>query len=147
MNGSLNTLMDSIPRHVHITLLEEGVGYIAEQLVDAYAHIKKCNDEGRALMARDCKVLQAALDNLLRRNLLPPAKLSLVHADKYVAALSMSPEALLAWAKENAVNSTYSMRHLTAIVMAVGVAASTGMKKKEQQDLVTGLQQVVSGGL
>ena len=49
-------------------------GGAAEQLVDAYAHLKKVNDEGRALMQRDVKVLQAALDNLLRRNLLPPFK-------------------------------------------------------------------------
>lgn len=33
------------------------------QLVDAYAHVKKCNNEGRALMTRDVKVLANLANN------------------------------------------------------------------------------------
>ena len=51
------------------------VAHIAEQLVDAYAHAKKVNDEGRALMTRDIKVLQAALDTPV-----PPPHHSLAHS-------------------------------------------------------------------
>ena len=43
-------------------------------------------------MTRDVKVLQAALDNLLRRGSLPPSKLSLARAEAYVAALQLPPE-------------------------------------------------------
>ena len=57
LNGSLAGM--SLPVHVHRAVLEEAVHHIAEQLVDAYSHAKKCNDEGRALMVRDVKVLQA----------------------------------------------------------------------------------------
>lgn len=60
--------------------------------VATVAHVRKCNDEGRALMMRDVKVLQAALDNLLRRNLLPSSTLSLSYAQTYVAALCLPPE-------------------------------------------------------
>ena len=52
-------------------------------------------------MCRDVKVLQAALDNLLRRNMLPPSRLSLAYAEAYVVALALAPEQLLGWAREH----------------------------------------------
>jgi len=135
LNGSLVNL--SLPTAVHVTVLEEAVSHIAQQLVDAYAHVKKCNDEGRALMARDVKVLQAALDNLLRRSMLPQSKLSLSHAEHYVLALALPPDQLVGWARTH---KGYSIKHLSALVMTVGLGAA--LKKKEQQELVAGLQDV-----
>ena len=121
---------------MHVSVLEEAVAHIAEQLVDAYAHVKKCNDEGRSLMTRDVKVLQAALDNLLRRNVLPPSRLSLSHAEAYVAALALPAEQLVSWAHAH---RGYSIKHLSAVVMSVGAGAST-LKKKEQQEVIAALQ-------
>ena len=54
LNSSLTPL--GIPKLAHVAILEMAVAHIAEQLVDAYALAKKCNDEGRALMTRDIKV-------------------------------------------------------------------------------------------
>ena len=90
------------------------------------------------------KVLQAALDNLLRRQMLPSgARLSLGFADAYVAALSLPPEQLVPWAAERAKERGgtlgYSMRHLSSVVMGVGVGA-TSLKKREQQEVVGALQ-------
>lgn len=61
LNGSLVNL--SLPLAVHICFLEEAVLHLAEQLVDAYSHIKKCNDEGRALMTRDIKARTSVCPN------------------------------------------------------------------------------------
>jgi len=136
LHGSLTEL--KLPTHVHTAILEEAVAHIAEQLVEAFSQIKRVNDEGRNLMQRDVKVLQAALDNLLRRNLLPPSTLSLAHAEAYVAALSLPPDQLLVWAQEH---RGYSIKHLSAVVMHAGVAASS-LKKKEQQEIISGLQEL-----
>ena len=84
-------------------------------------------------------MLQAALDNLLRRGLLPACRPSLALADRYVAALSLPPEQLLSWAREH--RGGYTMRHLSAIVLAGGVGATT-LKKKEQQETVAALQEL-----
>ena len=43
-------------------------------------------------------MLQAALDNLQRRNLLPPAKLTIAHAEAFVAALVLPTDQLVGWA-------------------------------------------------
>ena len=126
LNVSITSL--SLPHHVHTALLEEGVGHVARQLVDAYAHIKKANDEGRALMTRDVKVFQAALDNLLRRNLLPASELSLVLVEAYAGVATLPCDQLLSWVVEH---RGYSIKQMTATVMVVGVGASI-LKKKEQ---------------
>jgi hypothetical protein len=143
LNASLVSAgVGTVPVHVHIIVLEEAVRHIGEQLVDAYAACKKASDEGRALMLRDLKVLQAALDNLLRRQLLPTgAALSLKHAETYVTALAMPPEQLVAWAGglQQERRLTYSIKHLSAIVVGIGAGAGS-LKKKEQQEIVAALQ-------
>jgi len=138
LNTSLGGL--EVPKAVHATVLEEAVGGIAEQLVDAYAAAKKVNDEGRALMTRDIKVLQAALDNLTRRGALPAQKLSLGYAEAWARALSLPAEQLGAWAQEQ---RGYSMKHLTALIMTLGVSAAV-LKKKEQQELLVLMQETAA---
>jgi len=81
-------------------------------------------------------VLQAALDNLQRRNLLPPAKLTIAHAEAFVAALVLPTDQLVGWATAH---RGYSIKHLTAIVIGAGVGASA-LKKKEQQEILSVLQ-------
>ena len=63
LHGNLGDLQ--IPKPVHAAVLEGSVESIAEQLVEAYAAIKKTTDEGRALMQRDVKVLATALHTLM----------------------------------------------------------------------------------
>jgi hypothetical protein len=63
LHGNLGDLQ--IPKPVHAAVLEGSVESIAEQLVEAYAAIKKTTDEGRALMQRDVKVLATAFPTLM----------------------------------------------------------------------------------
>jgi len=91
-------------------------------------------------MMRDIKVLQAALDNLVRRGMLPAQKLSLARAEAWVSALSLPPDQLAGWAKEN---RGYAIKPLTAIVMSLGVGAGS-LKKKEQHELITMLQETAA---
>lgn len=59
----------------------------------AYNHRNvQTNDEGRALMSRDVRILQAAFDNLQRRRLLPTNNLSLAYVDAFIAALHLEPD-------------------------------------------------------
>ena len=93
-------------------------------------------------MNRDVKVLQAAIDNLLRRGLLPAeCELSLRHAEAYVHALTLSADQLPGWARDH--HTGYSVRHLTSLVMSVG-ASSGSLKKKEQQELVATLSDIAA---
>lgn len=143
LSVSLANLRQLSP-HVHTIVLEEAVQHIAEELVDAYSVIKKCNDEGRALMLRDVRVLQAALDSLLRRQLLPStANLSLGYVDAFVAALSLPIEQAVLWATEQvqADEPGYSMKHISAIVMGIG-QGSDSLKKKEQHEIMGVLQEL-----
>lgn len=140
LNGYLCIAVPALSELAKCSLLDEATLHIAGQLVDAYAQIKKCNDEGRALMARDIKVLQAALENLQRRGVLPNQKLSLAYAATYVAALHLPAEQVLGWAHEH---REYSMKHLSALVLTVG-ACSSQLDKRKQQQLIAALQELHS---
>ena len=63
------------------------MGYICEQLVEGYSHIRKVSDEGRALMSLDVHTLQAAL-----RKLLPAQELPMGFVDNYIKAFYLPPE-------------------------------------------------------
>eukprot|EP00900_Chrysochromulina_parva_P005119 jgi/Chrpa1/14608/Chrysochromulina_OHIO_Genome00023056-RA len=137
LHGNLGDLQ--IPKPVHAAVLEGSVESIAEQLVEAYAAIKKTTDEGRALMQRDVKVLQAALDNLVRRGALPAQRLSLRHTEEWIGALMLPVNELPAWAKDK---RGYSTKALTALAMTLGAGAA--LKKKEQQELIELLQKTAA---
>jgi len=125
--GSLSQL--GVPVAAYRTLLGEAIGAICEHLVDGYAGVKKASDEGRAQMSLDVKTLQAAL-----RKLLPEMAPSMAHVEDYLRALYLPPQELLAWARAH---PQYSVRHRTALVALNGV--SSGLKKREQQDLLDSL--------
>lgn len=119
--GSLAAL--TVPEHVQHTLMTQVVASVCEQLVDGYAHTKKCSDEGRALMSLDVTTLRAGL-----RKLMPGQDLPMSYVDDYIKALYLPHEQILGWAKAH---PQYSPRHLTGLVTVTGAAAS--MRKKEQQ--------------
>jgi len=125
--GSLSQL--GVPVAAYRTLVGEAIGAICEHLVDGYAGVKKASDEGRAQMSLDVKTLQAAL-----RKLLPEMAPSMAHVEDYLRALYLPPQELLAWARAH---PQYSVRHRTALVALNGV--SSGLKKREQQDLLDSL--------
>ena len=57
-----------------------------------------------------------------------------------MGALSLPADALVGWALEH---RGYSLKQLTAIVMAAG-AASGSLKKKEQQELISALGDIAA---
>ena len=134
--ASLSSLQPAPPKHVACSVVEEAVAHITHVLLDDFCAVKKMNDEGRATMSRDVKVLQAALDNLQRRGALPSQKVSLAHVDAFVQALHLPSEQVLAWAQQH---QDYSMKHLSALVLTLGAGAGT-LKKPDQQKLIASLQ-------
>ena len=85
------------------------------------------------------QVLQAALDNLVRRGALPAQRLSLRHTEEWIGALMLPVNELPAWAKDT---RGYSTQALTALAMTLGAGAA--LKKKEQQELIELLQKTAA---
>jgi len=119
----------SVPDSVQQLILQEVVAFICEQLVDGYSHIKKCSDEGRALMSLDVKTLQAALHKLFPALLLPMG-----YVDSYIKAFYLPPDHILEWARAH---PEYSVRHLTGLVSVTGGGAQ--MKRRDQERLIQAL--------
>ena len=67
------------------------------------------------------QVLQAALDNLVRRGTFPAQKLSLSHVESWVAALSLPADQLAGWGKDR---RGYALKHLTSLIMTLGAHTS-----------------------
>mmetsp|Transcript_18844 Transcript_18844/g.53314 ORF Transcript_18844/g.53314 Transcript_18844/m.53314 type:complete len:108 (-) Transcript_18844:367-690(-) len=93
----------------------------------------KVTDEGRAQMSLDTKTLHAAL-----RKLLPDMAPSVGYVEDYIRAFYLPPEDLIAWARSH---PQYLMRHRMAMMTLNGVYA--GLKKKEQQEVLEALTQLV----
>uniref|UniRef100_A0A7S3T4Y2 Syndetin C-terminal domain-containing protein n=1 Tax=Strombidinopsis acuminata TaxID=141414 RepID=A0A7S3T4Y2_9SPIT len=102
-------------------------------MVEGYSQIKKVTDEGRAQMSLDTKTLHAAL-----RKLLPDMAPSVGYVEDYIRAFYLPPEDLIAWARSH---PQYLMRHRMAMMTLNGVYA--GLKKKEQQEVLEALTQLV----
>jgi hypothetical protein len=51
-----------VPKSVQTTLWTYCIRFAMEQLVEGYSRIKKCNNEGRALMSLDLKTLTTQLE-------------------------------------------------------------------------------------
>lgn len=122
-----------VPPHAYRLLMDEAVSAVCEHMVEGYSQIKKVTDEGRAQMSLDTKTLHAAL-----RKLLPDMAPSVGYVEDYIRAFYLPPEDLIAWARSH---PQYLMRHRMAMMTLNGVYA--GLKKKEQQEVLEALTQLV----
>ncbi|THG13830.1 hypothetical protein TEA_014308 [Camellia sinensis var. sinensis] len=60
-----------IPKEVQDLLLEYGVEIVAETLIEGLSRVKRCSDEGRALMSLDLQVLINGLQHFVPTNVKP----------------------------------------------------------------------------
>ncbi|EFJ24849.1 hypothetical protein SELMODRAFT_442305 [Selaginella moellendorffii] len=124
-----------VSRQVHELLLQYGVDILAETLVEGLSRVRRCNNEGRAVMSLDLQVLINGLQHLA------PAKLkaNLQIVDAYIKAFYLPETEYLYWAKSH---PEYSKQQIINLINLV--ASMNNWKRKTRTDL---LERIESGDL
>ncbi|KAJ4874155.1 hypothetical protein Rs2_44000 [Raphanus sativus] len=116
-----------IPQEVQNLLLEYGVEIFAETLVEGLSRIKRCTDEGRALMSLDIQVLINGLQHFVPTNVKP--KLQIV--DTFIKAYYLPETEYVHWARAH---PEYTKGQVVGLVTLV--ATMKGWKRKTRLEVV-----------
>jgi len=120
----------SLSPHVLDYLWEIVITHAMEQLVEGYARVKKCTNEGRTIMSLDLQILQNGLGKLTTLRPIPHVH----YVDSYIKAYFAVD--ILEWCKQH---PEYSLKQWLSIV---NVGIGLLMKKKERQELITSLEEM-----
>eukprot|EP00898_Chlorokybus_atmophyticus_P003339 jgi/Chlat1/4005/Chrsp26S03986 len=107
----------------------------AKVLVEGYSRVKKCNNEGRALMSLDLQVLINGLQKMRPGKTKPNMQL----VDSYIKAYYLPDTELLHWAR---IHPEYTQAQVIALVNLV--ANTNNWKRKTRVELV---EKIESGDL
>ncbi|RYR42965.1 hypothetical protein Ahy_A08g039398 [Arachis hypogaea] len=110
-----------IRKEIQDKLLDYGLEILAETLVEGLLRVKRCSDEGRALMSLDLQVLINGLQHLLSLNV--KSKLQMV--ETYIKAYYLPDKEYVQWAHAHPV---YSKSQIVGLVNLV--ASMKGWKRK-----------------
>ncbi|KAL1298705.1 hypothetical protein AAHE18_18G051300 [Arachis hypogaea] len=110
-----------IRKEIQDKLLDYGLEILAETLVEGLSRVKRCSDEGRALMSLDLQVLINGLQHLLSLNV--KSKLQMV--ETYIKAYYLPDKEYVQWAHAHPV---YSKSQIVGLVNLV--ASMKGWKRK-----------------
>ncbi|KAK9690083.1 hypothetical protein RND81_09G103700 [Saponaria officinalis] len=110
-----------IHKKVQDLLLEYGVEIVAETLVEGLSRIKRCTDEGRALMSLDLQVLINGLQHFVPKDVKP--KMQIV--ETFIKAYYLPETEYVHWARAH---PEYSKSQIVGLVNLV--ATMKGWKRK-----------------
>jgi len=128
----LNEMTD-IPDPVKRLVWDKLIYHAMETLVEGYSRVKKCTNEGRALMSLDVNIFIHSLHSISPLNPIPHTSL----ADNYIKAFYIPSTELVLFGKEH---PEYSARQVQAIMLSnIGLA---DIKKKEKQAVISALDDV-----
>eukprot|EP01060_Flectonema_neradi_P012416 TRINITY_DN19234_c0_g1_i1.p1 TRINITY_DN19234_c0_g1~~TRINITY_DN19234_c0_g1_i1.p1 ORF type:complete len:874 (+),score=148.06 TRINITY_DN19234_c0_g1_i1:37-2622(+) len=96
-------------------------------LVEGFSRVKKCSDEGRALMALDVKTIQHALKGLVPGNI-PSAE----PVDEFVRAFYLDTEGYLDWVRNS--HARYTTKQLTSI-LTINTNVIDRKRKEKQEEI------------
>ncbi|XP_047317109.1 syndetin [Impatiens glandulifera] len=117
-----------IQKEVQDLLLEYGVEIVAETLVEGLSRVKRCTDEGRALMSLDLQVLINGLQHFASSDSVKP-KFQIV--DTFVKAYYLPETEYVHWAR---IHQEYSKSQIVGLVNLV--ATMKGWKRKTRLEVV-----------
>ncbi|KAH9660436.1 syndetin [Citrus sinensis] len=123
-----------IHKEVQDLLLEYGVEIVAETLIEGLSRVKRCTDEGRALMSLDLQVLINGLQHFVPVNVKP--KLQIV--ETFIKAYYLPETEYVHWA---AAHPEYTKSQILGLVNLV--AAMKGWKRKTRLEI---LEKIESAG-
>lgn len=124
-----------IEKEVQDLLLEYGVENLAETLIEGLSRVKRCTDEGRALMSLDLQVLINGLQHFVSINVKP--KLLIVEA--FIKAYYLPETEYVHWARGH---PEYSKSQIIGLVNLV--ATMKGWKRKTRLEVI---EKIESAGL
>ncbi|KAK3153224.1 hypothetical protein QOZ80_2BG0169460 [Eleusine coracana subsp. coracana] len=116
-----------ISKELQHLLLQYGIESIAEVLVEGLSRVKRCTDEGRALMSLDLQVLINGLQHIVSANVKP--KLQIV--DTFIKAYYLPETEYVHWARSH---PEYSKSQVVGLVNLV--ATMKGWKRKTRLETV-----------
>ncbi|XP_006662571.2 syndetin [Oryza brachyantha] len=116
-----------ISKELQDLLLEYGIESIAEVLVEGLSRVKRCTDEGRALMSLDLQVLINGLQHIVSANVKP--KLQIV--DAFIKAYYLPETEYVHWARSH---PEYSRSQVVGLVNLV--ATMKGWKRKARLETI-----------
>ncbi|KAK1267369.1 hypothetical protein QJS04_geneDACA000243 [Acorus gramineus] len=116
-----------IDKEVQNLLLDYGLENIAETLIEGFSRIKRCTDEGRALMSLDLQVLISGLQHFVSINVKP--KLQVVEA--FIKAYYLPETEYVHWARSH---PEYSKSQIVGLINMV--ATMKGWKRKTRLEIV-----------
>ncbi|KAF5194478.1 Syndetin [Thalictrum thalictroides] len=116
-----------IQKEVQDLLLEYGLEIVAETLIEGLSRVKRCTDEGRALMSLDLQVLINGLQHFASVNVKP--KLQIV--ETFIKAYYLPETEYLHWARAH---SEYSKSQIMGLINLV--ATMKGWKRKTRLEVL-----------
>ncbi|XP_066389283.1 uncharacterized protein [Miscanthus floridulus] len=116
-----------ISKELQHLLLEYGVESISEVLVEGLSRVKRCTDEGRALMSLDLQVLINGLQHIVSSNVRPKPQT----VDTFIKAYYLPETEYVHWARSH---PEYSKSQVVGLVNLV--ATMKGWKRKTRLETV-----------
>ncbi|XP_023519396.1 syndetin-like isoform X2 [Cucurbita pepo subsp. pepo] len=116
-----------VRKEVQDLLLEYGLDIVAETLIEGISRVKRCSDEGRALMSLDLQVLINGLQHFVSENVKP--KLQMV--ETFIKAYYLPETEYVHWARAH---PEYSKSQVIGLVNLV--ASMKGWKRKTRLEIL-----------
>lgn len=120
-----------IYKEVQEQLLEYGVELVADTLIEGLSRVKRCTDEGRALMSLDLQVLINGLQHIVFKDVKP--KLQVV--ETFIKAYYLPATEYVNWAR---VHQEYSKSQVVGLINLV--AYMKGWKRKTRLEVLEKLE-------
>ncbi|KAL4334514.1 hypothetical protein GQ457_07G042450 [Hibiscus cannabinus] len=116
-----------IQKEVQDLLLDYGLEIVAETLIEGLSRVKRCTDEGRALMSLDLQVLINGLQHFVPLNVKP--KLQIV--ETFIKAYYLPETEYVHWARAH---PEYSKNQIVGLINLV--ASMKGWKRKTRLEVL-----------
>ncbi|XP_057484073.1 uncharacterized protein LOC130770604 isoform X1 [Actinidia eriantha] len=116
-----------IQKEVQDLLLEYGVEIVAETLIEGLSRVKRCSDEGRALMSLDLQVLINGLQHFVPTNVRPKFQA----VETFIKAYYLPETEYVHWARAH---PEYSKNQIVGLINLV--ATMKGWKRKTRLEVI-----------
>lgn len=116
-----------IRKEVQDLLLEYGLDIVAETLIEGLSRVKRCTDEGRALMSLDLQVLLNGLQHFVSVNVKPKFQM----VETFIKAYYLPETEYVHWARAH---PEYSRNQIVGLINLV--ATMKGWKRKTRLEVL-----------